>query len=83
MQNSKPRLENYRLYTSREYEPELDLYYYRSRYYDAKIGQFTSRDPLLYVDGPNPYSYVNNNPVNFIDPWGLEKSVLMNVRDSV
>ena len=23
------------------------------------------------VDGPNMYTYVNNNPVNFVDPWGL------------
>lgn len=71
-QNSKPRLENYRLYTAREYEAELDLYYYRGRYYDAKIGKFISRDPLLYVDGPNDYLYVRNNPINFVDPLGLE-----------
>ena len=76
MQNSKPWLENYRLFTAREYESELDLYYYRSRYYDAKIGKFTSRDPLLYVDGPNVYSYVNNNPVNYVDPWGLSSKGL-------
>ena len=76
MQNSKPWLENYRLFTAREYESELDLYYYRSRYYDAKIGKFTSRDPLLYVDGPNVYTYVNNNPVNYVDQWGLSSKGL-------
>ena len=33
-------------------------------------GYRLSRDPLGYVDGPNPYAYVLNNPVNFIDPTG-------------
>jgi RHS repeat-associated protein len=58
-------------YTGREYDPEIGLYYYRNRYYDPRIGRFITQDPLGMVDGPNLYTYVNNNPVNWVDPWGL------------
>ena len=34
-------------YTGREYDTESGLYYYRARYYDAKVGRFISQDPLL------------------------------------
>jgi hypothetical protein len=34
--------------------------------------RFTSEDPLGFVDGANRYVYCGNNPVNFVDPWGLE-----------
>lgn len=46
------------------------------RLYDPENGVFTSRDPLLYVDSPSPYSYAAHNPVDFADPWGLSKSPL-------
>jgi hypothetical protein len=36
------------------------------------LGKFTTRDPSGYPDGPNNYLYVNNNPINSIDPLGLE-----------
>jgi hypothetical protein len=28
-------------------------------------------DPLGMVNGPNLYAYCGNNPINFLDPWGL------------
>jgi hypothetical protein len=28
-------------------------------------------DPLGMIDGPNVYCYLNNNPINDLDPWGL------------
>ncbi len=31
-----------------------------------------TRDPLGMVDGPNVYAYVVNNPVNYVDPLGLD-----------
>lgn len=50
---------------------QTGFYYYRARYYDPKIGRFISEDPLGYVEGPNLYEYVHNNPVNYTDPEGL------------
>jgi len=41
------------------------------RYYDPSTGRYLRVDPLGLYDGPNPYVYVNNNPLIFIDPYGL------------
>ena len=58
-------------FTGREFDKESGLYYYRNRYYDPKLGRFMSPDLLGPVDGPNLYTYVNNNPENWVDALGL------------
>lgn len=55
-------------FTGQEREPELGLYYYGARYYMPEIGRFLGVDPAR--EFVNPYSYVGNNPVAFIDPTG-------------
>lgn len=57
-------------YTGREPDG-TGLVYYRARYYQPELGRFISRDPLGLAAGINPYSYVNNNPANLVDPSGL------------
>lgn len=55
-------------YTGREYDQETGLYYYRARYMDPKSGRFLQEDPIF---DENLYSYCANNPLNYVDPFGL------------
>jgi RHS repeat-associated protein len=68
-------------YTGREPD-ETGLVYYRARYYDPTIGRFTQRDPIGLQGGINPYVYVNGNPVNFIDPQGLQAANVANTNNN-
>ena len=70
------RIGNVRLFTGREYDEEIGLYYYRARYYSADLGRFISRDPIGTADNINLYTYVGNSPVGFVDPMGREKAIL-------
>jgi hypothetical protein len=36
------------------------------------IGKWLTRDPLGEVGGINLYAMVQNNPINFLDPYGLK-----------
>ena len=72
---------NTKLYTGREYDSEIDLYYLRARYYDANLGKFISRDPIGQVDDVNLYAYVGNNPVMYVDLNGLEKQLLQDIEN--
>jgi RHS repeat-associated protein len=62
-------------FTGREWDAESGLYYYRARYYDAVLGRFLQKDPIERKEKPNLYPYVENNPINYVDPtgkWGLK-----------
>ena len=52
------------------------MYYFRHRQYDPVHGRFLSRDPLGPVDSFCLYQFVNNSPMNFLDPMGLEVKVV-------
>jgi RHS repeat-associated protein len=52
-------------------DPSGPRNYYRARYYDPKVGRFISEDPIGFNGGMNFYAYVEDNPVNFVDPDGL------------
>jgi RHS repeat-associated protein len=41
------------------------------RYRDLETGAFITRDPAGFIDGPNLYAYVKQNPWTYWDPEGL------------
>ncbi|MCB1195691.1 RHS repeat-associated core domain-containing protein [bacterium] len=59
-------------FSAKRYNSDISLSYFGARYYDALTGRFISRDPMEYIDGPNMYILATNNPLFWIDPWGLD-----------
>jgi RHS repeat-associated protein len=63
-------------FTSHESEGELGLVNMKGRMFDPKVGRFLSTDPVVshpsFSQSWNPYSYVLNNPLKFVDPTGFE-----------
>ena len=53
------------------YDQETGLHYNYFRDYDPTTGRYTESDPIGLVGGFNRYTYVNGNPLIFIDLFGL------------
>jgi RHS repeat-associated protein len=61
------------LFNGKELDEETGLYYYGARYYDPRISIWYGVDPLAekYYSW-SPYAYVGDNPINIIDPNGMD-----------
>jgi RHS repeat-associated protein len=59
-----------RSYAGKDWDEDAGLVYNNARWYDPRIGRFTTEDPAR--DGVNWYAYVNNRPLNATDPSGFE-----------
>jgi len=57
-------------YAGKPYDTATGLYNYGYRDYKPQAARFTTVDPIR--DGNNWFAYVNNDPVNWMDLWGLD-----------
>ncbi len=53
---------------------DFGLMFYNARWYDPSLGRFAQADSLVPggVQGLDRYAYVNNSPMNYVDPSGHE-----------
>jgi RHS repeat-associated protein len=59
-------------FSTKRYDADTGLNYYGFRFYAPVIERWLNRDPLGEDRGINLYGFVYNDPVNFVDPWGLK-----------
>ena len=59
-------------YTGQVWLPETGLYHYKNRAYNPALGRFMQADPIGVSGGMNLYAYVGGDPVNLVDPLGLD-----------
>jgi RHS repeat-associated protein len=63
-------------FTSYENDSESGLNYAGARYQSVQVGRFTALDPVpghrRNPQSLNRYAYANNDPINLIDPTGME-----------
>src|SRR5574337_478099 len=56
------------------YDPDTGLVRFGARDYDAETGRWTTKDPILFNgEDSNLFAYVQSDPINFVDPYGLYK----------
>jgi RHS repeat-associated protein len=59
-------------FSSKEWEGNTGLYYYGYRFYEPNLQRWLNRDPIQQLGGINLYRAIQNNPLSWIDPLGLD-----------
>ena len=68
------KVKNTYTFTGREWDREIGLYYYRARYYDAKVGRFISFDPILHPANGRPLKAACNQSITYPTFEALKES---------
>jgi RHS repeat-associated protein len=77
----KAGIQNHIRFQGQYFDEETGLAYNRFRFYDPHSGRFVSKDPIGLLGGLNLQQYAPN-PTEWVDPFGLQATVLPAYRNS-
>jgi len=60
-------------------DPDSGFVRLGARDYDPQVGRWTSKDGIGFRGGNNFYAYVNNDPINFVDPQGNDAATVIGI----
>jgi RHS repeat-associated protein len=60
------------------FDPETQRHYNLYRDYEPVTGRYVQTDPIGLLGGINTFAYVGGNPLRFVDPLGLDVTVVIN-----
>jgi RHS repeat-associated protein len=65
-------------YAGHSWDSDSGLYYFGTRFYDPRIGQFLSpdADTIIASGGINTYTYARNNPTRWVEPDGRQEGTM-------
>ena len=67
-------------YSTKYRDPDLELYYYGHRWYDAAALKWLTPDPIGERGGANLTAFCDGDPINQVDPLGLETEIVAMLR---
>ena len=62
-------------FPGQRYDSATGLYQNDQRDYDPKTGRYLQSDPIGLEGGIDPFAYVGNNPLMYVDLFGLKSGV--------
>ncbi len=63
-------------FQGRERSAATWLVHFRARWYDPETGRWLSPDPIGLEGGLNLHAFCGNDPVNFLDSYGLSRVII-------
>jgi len=77
LSNSNPDFQPF-TYAGGLYDTQTRLVRYGARDYEATTGRWTCKDPIVFAGGSTLlYGYVENDPINMIDPTGEKRYIMV------